>query len=142
MARNALLALLLAVGLMPFARPAAADTVVVCAQHSPITSLSREEAEQVYLGRTRELTDGIAVTPVDLPIGPVRDHFYQTLTGKNPSQIRAYWSRLVFTGRALPPREATSAAEALAWLDANPSFIAYVPGAEAGEAVRVLLHLP
>jgi hypothetical protein len=39
---------------------------------------------------------------VDLPNGQVRDEFYLKLTGKNPAQIQAYWSRLVFTGRALP----------------------------------------
>ena len=142
MAKRALLALFVAAAAAPLAGSAAADTVVVCARHSPIAALSRNEAEQLYLGRTRELSGGIAVTLVDLPAGPVRDDFYQTLTGKNPSQIRAYWSRLVFTGRALPPREAASAAEALSWVDANPDFIAYVPAEDAGAAVRVLLHLP
>jgi hypothetical protein len=140
--KRALLSLLIAAALATLARSAAAETVIVCARHSPITTLSRDEAEQLYLGRTRKLAGGIAVTPVDLPAGAARDHFYKQLTGKNPSQIRAYWSRLVFTGRALPPPEAASAAEALAWLDANPDFIAYVPAEDVARDVRVLLRLP
>ena len=141
--KRALISLLAAAALIALARPAAAETVIVCAPHSPITALTRNEAEQLYLGRTRKLAGGIAVTPVDLPAGAARDHFYRQLTGKNPGQIRAYWSRLVFTGRALPPPEAASAAEALAWLDANPDFIAYMPAQEvATRNVRVLLRLP
>jgi len=136
------LLLLCAVLLAAPGTPAQAGTVLVCAVDSPIASLSREQAEQLYLGRSRELPGGIAVTLVDLPPGPVRDDFYMQLTGKNPAQIRAYWSRMVFTGRALPPREARDVEEALDWLAANPRLIAYLPESAAGPEVRTLLRLP
>lgn len=121
---------------------ASAQIVVVCGAQSPITNLTRQEAEQLYLGRSNKLSSGIAVTLTDLPNGAIRDQFYEVLTGKNPSQIRAYWSRMVFTGRALPPQEAASAAEARNWLTLNPNLIAYLPAAEADAKVRILLRLP
>ena len=87
----------------------------------------RASAEQIYLGRRSTLPDGRAVILVDLPAGPARDQFYLQLTRKNPSQIRAYWSRLVFTGRAQPPREAADVDDVRRILQATPGAIAYLP---------------
>ena len=79
---------------------------------------------------------------LDLPSGPVRDQFYRLLTGKNPSQIRAYWSRMVFTGRALPPTESADVNDARRILLENPNAIAYLPSTYADDpSLRVLLRL-
>lgn len=122
---------------------AQAELVVVAARSGPIAALSREEAEQLYLGRRTTLADGTPVGLVDLPAGTARDAFYQELTGKNPSQARAYWSRLVFTGRALPPREAATVAEARDWVATRPGTIGYLPaGSAADDRLRILLRLP
>ena len=64
------------------------------------------------------------------------------MTGKNPAQIQAYWSRLVFTGRALPPREARSMAEARQWLTDTPNLIGYLDRNEPTAGMRILLRLP
>lgn len=122
--------------------PAWAQLVVVGSPDLSISRLSAEEAAQFFLGRRKTLDDGTPVTLVDLPAGAARDRFYQQLTDKNPSQIRAYWSRLVFTGRALPPLEAPSAQDARKWIAAGPHTIGYLPEAEAGKDLRVLLRLP
>ncbi|MCC4115458.1 DUF1153 domain-containing protein [Aromatoleum toluclasticum] len=119
-----------------------AQIVIVAGAHSPLPELALEQAEQFYLGRAHTLPDGSVVTLADLPPGSIRDHFYQQLTRKNYSQIRAYWSRMVFTGRALPPQQADSVAELRQWLAAQPNLIGYMPAAEADGRVKVLLRLP
>lgn len=125
-----------------FAPCALAQIVIVSGAKSPLAELTLTQAEQFYLGRAHSLPDGVAVTLADLPPGPLRDQFYQRLTGKNPSQIRAHWSRMVFTGRALPPQEAADIEQLRAWLNAKPNMIGYLPSAEADSRVRVLLRLP
>jgi len=92
-----LLAALLASG------PNRAEILIVTSNRSGPIELTQEQAEKLYLGRSTTLSDGSSASLVDLPNGSVRDEFYLKLTGKNPAQIQAYWSRLVFTGRALPP---------------------------------------
>ncbi len=104
--------------------------------------LTREQAEKLYLGRSTTLSDGTPASLVDLPNGPVRDEFYLKLTGKNPAQIQAYWSRLVFTGRALPPKEARTLAEARQWLTDTPNLIGYLDRNELTPGMRILLRLP
>lgn len=124
------------------AKTQAADVMLVTSATSDITSLSREEASQLYLGRRTMLNDGTPVTLFDLPSGPVRDRFYELLTGKNPNQIRAYWSRQVFTGRALPPREAKSSADLPILLSNDPASVGYLPNGPIGPELRILLKLP
>lgn len=79
----------------------ALEIVIVSASAGNVATLERGIAEQLYLGQRSQLADGHQITVIDLPAGAIRDHFYRTLTGKKPSQIRAYWSRLVY--RTRPP---------------------------------------
>ena len=112
---------------------------IVAAREGGLTELDRETAEQLYLARRTTLPNGRTVTLVDLPAGPARDQFYLRLTRKNPSQIRAYWSRLVFTGRAQPPREAADADEVRRLLQSTPGAIAYLPLDAARDPELVIL---
>ena len=139
---NALLALGFLCYLVLSTAPALAQIVVVAGTHSSVPELTHEQVEQFYLGRAHSLPDGLALVIADLPAGPVRDEFYRKLTGKNPNQIRAHWSRMVFTGRALPPLEAADVAQLRQWLAARPNLIGYLPASEADTRVRVLLRLP
>jgi len=138
---------LLVAGLLvggPLASPSRADgpeVHIVSARNGPIARLSRDEAEQLFLGRRTTLSDGTPVTLIDLPAGPVRDRLYLLLTGKNPIQTRAYWSRQVFTGRAQPPREAPSAEQAGNWIAATPGAIGYLPADHADSRLQALLPL-
>jgi len=129
--------------LLIFAAPGAhAQIVIVTANDSKVEQLSRDEAEQLYLGRRTALSNRTPLTLIDLPPGESRNTFYHLLTGKNPSQIRAYWSRMVFTGRAHPPKEAADADDARRLLLENPGTLGYLPASFATDpSLRVLLRL-
>ena len=120
----------------------AQGVVLVSARAGGIPELDRETAAQHYLGRRTSLPDGRSARLLDLPAGPERDLFYERLTAKNPSQIRAYWSRMVFTGRAHPPHEANDQEDALRRVLTDPSALAYLPAASVvGQPLNVLLRL-
>lgn len=120
---------------------AQADLAIVSAVNGSIFELTRAQAERLYLGRTSTLADNTPVTLLDLPPGAVRDSFYLRLTGKNPVQTRANWSRQVFTGRALPPREADSVEQLRTWLDQDPNAIGYLPFDAVDARTRILLRI-
>jgi hypothetical protein len=136
-------ALLLVLALTLWQGAAHAEGVVlVSARAGDITTLDRELATQLYLGRSTTLPDGRSVRLIDLPAGPERDLFYQQLTSKNPSQIRAYWSRLVFTGRAHPPQEALDIDDAVRRVLADRNALAYLPATAADHpGLRMLFGL-
>lgn len=116
--------------------------VIVAGEGSAIAELSKAQAEQLYLGRASTLPGGTPVSLADLPPGPTRDRFYARLTDKNPSQIRAHWSRMVFTGRALPPREVADTEQLRSLLAADPNLIGYLPAAAVEGPLKILLRLP
>jgi hypothetical protein len=140
--RHALLILTICAGTLASSSALAQALAVVTSAHGAIEQLDRGLAEQLFLGRRTTLADGRSVQLIDLPAGTDRDRFYISLTRKNPSQIRAYWSRLVFTGRAQPPREAGSTAEAIKWVSENTSAVTYIPTSETpNPSLRILFTL-
>ncbi|MDX9699080.1 MAG: hypothetical protein RBT55_05830 [Rhodocyclaceae bacterium] len=125
--------------LLIWATPGLADLAIVTARDSAIETLDRDVAEQLYLGRLNALRDGTSVRLLDLPQGPERDRFYQRLIGKNPLQTRAYWSRMVFSGRVRPPRELRTPTAVREALQQDAHLIGYLPEAEITPELRILL---
>ncbi|GHT82686.1 hypothetical protein AGMMS49960_19920 [Betaproteobacteria bacterium] len=115
---------------------------LVAAADGAISALTQEEATQIFLGRRTSLGNGTPVTLIDLPPGEERNLLYLTLTGKNPVQVKAYWSRLVFSGRVRPPLEAANQTEAREWLAKNPNAIGYLPASVTDPKLKTLLTLP
>jgi ABC-type phosphate transport system substrate-binding protein len=136
--RQGLRALLVAV-LGAVSLPAAADLVVVVSANSPITQLSDNEIADVFLGKLTRLPGGTALQPLDQAEGSsAREAFYAKFTGKSPAQVKAFWSKLIFTGRGRPPRSLANDAEVIRALHDNPGAIGYVERASIDASARVL----
>lgn len=121
-------------------RAAAADDVVaVVSARSPVTALNGSQVADIFLGKTNRFPDGSIAIPIDLPEeSPVREKFYAEYTGKSPAQVKAQWSKIIFTGRGQPPRQVDSGAEAKKLLADNPNAIAYIDSKLVDGTVRVL----
>jgi len=133
----------LAIGWMALAwsphAAAADDVVAVVSAKSPITSLNSGQVADIFLGKTSRFPDGTLAVPIDLPEeSPVRERFYAEYTGKSPAQVKAHWSKIIFTGRGQPPRQVGSGAEAKKVLSENPNAIAYIDSKLVDGSVRVL----
>jgi len=112
---------------------------IVVNKSSSLSSLSLAEAQQIFSGQLRSL-NGMAVQTVDLPSGDAqRNFFYQKLLGRSPDQMRSHWARLIFTGKAKPPREASGSAEVLSLVGSSDGVIGYVPDEAVTERVKVLM---
>ena len=81
-----------------------AETVIIASSKNPNTALTTDQAEKLFLGKINAFPDGSTAIPMYLPKGAERDAFYGKLTGKNSNQLKAYWSKLVFTGSGQPPQ--------------------------------------
>jgi hypothetical protein len=81
--------------------------------------------------------------PVDQPEGSVlRAEFYRKLVNKDLNEINAYWSRLIFSGKTAPPRQAANAAEVVALLSGSPGGITYVERSQVDGRLRIVLEFP
>ncbi len=115
---------------------AAAEIVVIVSPANPATRMFSEQASQFFLGKSEMFT------PVDLADSGTRNEFYQKLTGKDSSQVKAIWSKLVFTGKGTAPTEYGSAAEVKKAIAANPKAIGYIDKSAVDGTVKVILTLP
>jgi ABC-type phosphate transport system substrate-binding protein len=120
-----------------------AEVVVVVSSKNPITAISNNQAADIFLGKTNRFPDGSKAQPVDQIEGArVRDEFYKELAEKSPAQIRAHWSKLIFTGKGQPPKEMPNSAAVKKALARDRSVIGYIDSSEVDDSVRVLLVLP
>ena len=118
---------------------AQADVVAVVSTESPVTALGASEVADIFLGKANHLPGGGVAVPIDQAEGsPARDAFYDRFTGKSPAQLKAHWSKIVFTGQGHPPREVANGIEAKKLVARNPNAIAYIDRAEVDASVRVL----
>lgn len=120
----------------PPCRHAHADTAVIVHPKSALTHLLAEQAAQIFLGKSTRLT------PVDLADNSaIRADFYQKVAGKDQDQVKAIWSKIVFTGKGFPPKEYNTNAEVKRAIAADPGAIGYIDKAAVDDTVRVVLIL-
>ena len=126
--------------LLWMALPAAAQEVVaVVSARSPVTALNPTQVADIFLGRSTRFPDGTQAVPIDqAEESELRDRFYSTYAGKSPSQVKAHWAKIIFTGRGQPPRQVSGSQEAKKAIADNPHAIGYIDARHVDTSVRVL----
>lgn len=137
-----LLALVLAIPLLCLSMLARAENIaIIVSKQSPVASLTQTEAQQLFSGQLRSL-NGHSVEAVDMPANDALRHtFYQQLLGRTADQMRAHWARLIFTGKARPPREVANAGEMRALVTGNSHYVGYLPADQVPANAKVLLTI-
>ena len=129
----------LAATLLACTTVAQAEVVVVMSARSGVASLSKAQVSQIFLAKSAALPDGSRATPVDQTDGSaVRNDFYTRVAGKDAAQMRAYWSQLMFTGKAQRPKQLASDAAVVQAVAAHPGTIGYVNAAAVNGSVKVV----
>ncbi len=119
-----------------------AQVAVVAGAKSGATALTADQAAALYLGKSDKAPGVGTLQLVDQgEASPVREQFYTKVTGKTPAQVKAAWTRLVFSGKAQLPKEAGSSADVKKLLDANPNAIGYIEKSAVDSSVKVLLSV-
>ena len=131
--------LLIALACSLTARAAMADVVAVVSARSSVTTLSRNQLLDIFLGRANRYPDGTPALPLDQAEGStLRDEFYTKVAGQSSAQIKAYWSKIIFTGRGQPPPTVANDEEAKKRIRDNPAAIGYIDRAMVDDSVRIV----
>jgi ABC-type phosphate transport system substrate-binding protein len=119
------------------------DLVVVVSARSPVEAMRADQVAAIFLGQAPRFPNGAVATALDQPIGsPERDQFYLRVAGKTPALLKAYWSKMVFTGRGQPPRELPGSAAVRKAVAEDPSLISYIGREALDPSVRQVLLVP
>lgn len=132
-------AAVLGTGLSIVTGVACADAVVVVSAQSKVGTLTADQVSQIFLAKSTTFPGGDQAIPLDLAEGATKDEFYSKVTGKDANQLKAYWSQLIFTGKAKPPKTAPDSNEAKKQIAGNPNAIGYISKSAVDGSVKVVL---
>ena len=112
-------------------------TVIVNPQNT--NTLNKAEVVRIYLSKTKTFPNGKTAIPIDRSEGSaIRTQFIHEALNKDENQLKAYWSRLIFTGRGYPPKEATSDEQVKEIIAHNPDAIGYINSKSVDNTVKVV----
>ncbi|MEO9947253.1 MAG: phosphate ABC transporter substrate-binding protein [Paraglaciecola sp.] len=113
--------------------------VVVIVHPSNDANFSQKVVQRIYLGKEKKFSDGKEVLPVNqVPSSAARESFDSDTLGRSTTQVAAYWSKLVFTGKGIPPKELDNDAAVIAIVAENPNAIGYIDSASVTGAVKAV----
>ena len=127
--------ILLAAGMLGAAAPVfSAEIAVIVNPKNPATRMFSEQAGQFFIGKST------LFTPVEHSEGAaIRNEFNTKVLGKDSAQVKAIWSKLVFTGKGTAPKEYASSAEVKKAVAADVSAIGYIEKSAVDDSVKVIL---
>lgn len=140
--RPALLHRLLAAALLWLSPVSAGATelVVIVSARSPVAALRADQVTDIFLGQAARFPDGAEAVALDQSVGsPLRDEFYAKVAAKSPPLLKAYWSKIIFTGRGQPPKEVAGSAAVRKLVAENPGMIGYIEKSALDATVKPVL---
>ena len=117
-----------------------ADVVVVVSAKSDVATLTSEQVSQIFLAKSTSLPGGGAAVPIAQDAGSAaRNEFYSKVTGKDAAQLKAYWSQLLFSGKAQQPAHVADSAAVKKAVNEKAGGIGYIDKGAVDGTVKVVL---
>ncbi|WP_416311321.1 phosphate ABC transporter substrate-binding protein [Pseudomonas sp. W03] len=111
--------------------------VVVIVNAGATASPTQSDVANIFLGKDTSLK-GIDQKGWN----PTKEKFYGSITNKSESQLKSYWSGLVFTGKGQPLESAPDDASVVGMVGSEVNAIGYVDKGAINDKVKVLFSLP
>lgn len=113
--------------------------VAVIVNKDNAASFSDSDISRFFLGKLKTFSSGDKAVAINLKLGnSTRNEFESKVLGKNASQIKAYWSKRVFSGKGKPPPELVSDKDIITMVASDTNVIAYVDVASVDDSVKVI----
>jgi len=113
--------------------------VAVVVNQANTSSFNKSTIKKIFLGKIKNFSNGrVAILLSPSSNSPIRKEFNKAVLGKSSNQVNAYWSKMIFTGKGVPPQEMKSASEIISAVTANQDTIAYIDAASVTDAVKVV----
>jgi ABC-type phosphate transport system substrate-binding protein len=96
--------------------------------------LTKDQVTDLYLGKSQTFT------PVDQSDNSaIYAEFYKKATGRDVAQIKATWSRVVFSGKGQAPKQLPDSAAVKKAVAADPKAVGYIEKSAVDGSVKVVL---
>ncbi|TQV75649.1 phosphate ABC transporter substrate-binding protein [Aliikangiella marina] len=105
------------------------------------SKLDKETIAKMFLGKTKYFSNGdkvVAISPKEK--GATKQAFNEVVLDKSSSQLNAYWSKIIFTGKGRPPKEYDSDDEVKQQVASNGNVIGIIDAKSVDNTVKVVLR--
>jgi hypothetical protein len=113
--------------------------IAVIVHPSNQQAISDTEVKNLFTGRQKSFADGSPAIVLNLVSGNETQTAFNTkVLGRSDAQLKAYWSKVMFTGKGNPPKE-VDPAEMLKLVAENPSTVGVIDSSQVTSAVRTVI---
>lgn len=115
------------------------DFHVIVNKANPIKQISKSRLSKLLLKKSTKWEDDNVVFPVDQKENsPIRKKFSVVIHGRKISAIKAYWQKMIFSGRQIPPPEKENDAAVIKFVKEHTGAIGYVsPRASLNQVKKI-----
>lgn len=101
-------------------------------------NLEFEDIQRIFLSKDDFYPDGTEVLAVGQESGALVDEFNEKVLERDKAQLKAYWAKLMFTGKGFPPKPLANDAAVIAAVAGSAKTIGFVNKAAVTDAVKVV----
>lgn len=112
--------------------------VAVVVNPAMADNLDATAISKIFLGKSKRFPGGSNATPINQKNNAVVDEFNKQVLKRSSSQVKAYWSKLLFTGKGKLPAQVDNDAAVLQKVASDASAIGYVSAASVDGSVKVI----
>lgn len=116
----------------------AGEVALIVHPDNPVTSISRAEAKNIFLGKKASWEDDKTIRLFLQSGTSVHDDFLRKVMKKSPQQYLIFWKKKLFLGTGIPPMELQGDTEMKRFVAAEKKAIGYIDAASADDSVKIL----
>lgn len=113
--------------------------VAVIVHPSNSNTINESFIKKVFTGKVKSFDNGDSVIAINQESDTKSvEEFNEKLLNKSASQLKAYWSKQIFTGKGTPPKEVSNDNEVIKLVSTNPNLIGYIDASTVNDSVKVV----
>ncbi len=116
-----------------------ADILIIAHKDVPVATLSKRAVKEIFLGKQVQWSDHSKIRFAVVRQREVHNLFLEKYVNKTASQWKAYWKRMVFTGRGDMPLEFETAAALLDHVAKTKGAVGYIDTVVSSANVKVII---
>ncbi|WP_206485668.1 phosphate ABC transporter substrate-binding protein [Thalassotalea sp. G2M2-11] len=113
--------------------------VAVIVNPANTSTIDKKLIKKIFTGKVKSFPSGNSVVAINqASANELTAEFNDKVLNKSSSQIKAYWSKQLFTGKGTPPKEVDSDSEVIKLVASDPNMIGYVSPSSLTDKVKVV----
>ncbi len=118
-----------------------AEIVVVVPIDSSVGLLNEQQVSNLFLSKTNRFSNGNKAILLEIRNNQLRAEFYKHISNKTVTQLKSYWTTLIFTGKGKPPKSFTDKRELLDYMKSHTGAITYMLLSEVTEDMKIIYQI-